>query len=90
MQQHIRGIKIIDENGEEEANEMPDMPSSIPFLPLVVILKATQACYLKKYKMLIQIHCYQYCGSTHNTQSVKNMCGGACIEYTLSLRQIFT
>ncbi|KAK7392635.1 hypothetical protein VNO78_21079 [Psophocarpus tetragonolobus] len=36
VQQRIRrSQKIINEEGEEEANEMPDMPSSIPFLPLV-------------------------------------------------------
>ncbi|KAJ8899621.1 hypothetical protein K2173_018595 [Erythroxylum novogranatense] len=33
VQQRIKSLKIINENGEEEANEMPDIPSSIPFLP---------------------------------------------------------
>lgn len=92
MQQRIKSVKVFDENGEEEANEMPDMPSSIPFLPHVVILKATQDYSLKKFTMLTQInliHCYQHLGSTYNTHSGKHIYGGACIGYTLSLTQIF-
>ncbi|GMP49845.1 hypothetical protein CsSME_00016682 [Camellia sinensis var. sinensis] len=39
VQQRIKSAKkVLDENGEEEA-EMPEIPSSIPFLPHVVILK---------------------------------------------------
>lgn len=34
-------MKIIDENGEEEADDMPDIPSSIPFLPPVVSFETT-------------------------------------------------
>ncbi|TXG58224.1 hypothetical protein EZV62_016053 [Acer yangbiense] len=33
VQQRIKSVKIIDENGEEDANELLDIPSSIPFLP---------------------------------------------------------
>lgn len=36
MQQRIKGLKVIDESGEEVASEMPEIPSSIPFLPYVV------------------------------------------------------
>lgn len=35
VQQRIKGLKVIDESSEEEANEMPEIPSSIPFLPYV-------------------------------------------------------
>ncbi|XP_020240001.1 protein ORANGE-LIKE, chloroplastic [Cajanus cajan] len=35
VQQRLRAQKAVNEDGEEEANEMPDIPSSIPFLPLV-------------------------------------------------------
>ncbi|KAF3441631.1 hypothetical protein FNV43_RR15546 [Rhamnella rubrinervis] len=33
IQQRLKSIKVIDENGQEEADEMPDIQSSIPFLP---------------------------------------------------------
>ncbi|KAI6674064.1 hypothetical protein NL676_001970 [Syzygium grande] len=33
VQQRTKSVKVINENGEEEADEMPDIPSSIPFLP---------------------------------------------------------
>lgn len=39
MQQRIKGLKVIDESGEEVASEMPEIPSSIPFLPYVVRLE---------------------------------------------------
>lgn len=36
VQQRLRGERrVISEEGEEEANEMPEIPSSIPFLPSV-------------------------------------------------------
>ncbi|KAK9985858.1 hypothetical protein SO802_030809 [Lithocarpus litseifolius] len=35
VQQHIKNVKVFNESSEEEANEMPDIPSSIPFLPYV-------------------------------------------------------
>ncbi|XP_024019682.1 protein ORANGE-LIKE, chloroplastic [Morus notabilis] len=35
VQQRIKSIGDVDENGVEEPYEMPDMPSSIPFLPHV-------------------------------------------------------
>lgn len=35
VQQRLRAQTAVNEDGEEEANEMPDIPSSIPFLPLV-------------------------------------------------------
>lgn len=35
IQQRLKNLKVIDENDNEEANEMPDIPSSIPFLPHV-------------------------------------------------------
>ncbi|KAK8545538.1 hypothetical protein V6N13_066816 [Hibiscus sabdariffa] len=31
IQQRIKNVKVINENGEEETDEMPDIPSSIPF-----------------------------------------------------------
>ncbi|KAK8477918.1 hypothetical protein V6N13_042900 [Hibiscus sabdariffa] len=31
IQQRIKNVKVIDENGDEETDEMPDIPSSIPF-----------------------------------------------------------
>lgn len=33
VQQRTKSVKVINENGVEEADEMPDIPSSIPFLP---------------------------------------------------------
>ncbi|KAJ7976151.1 chaperone protein dnaJ-related [Quillaja saponaria] len=33
VQQRIKGMKVANGSGEEEVNEMPDIPSSIPFLP---------------------------------------------------------
>ncbi|KAI3409479.1 uncharacterized protein J3R85_019308 [Psidium guajava] len=33
VQQRTKNMKVINENGKEEADEMPDIPSSIPFLP---------------------------------------------------------
>jgi hypothetical protein len=41
VQQRIKNLKVVDESGEEDADEMPDMPSSIPFLPHVVSFKQT-------------------------------------------------
>jgi hypothetical protein len=35
VQQRIKGVKVVDESVEEDANEMLDIPSSIPFLPHV-------------------------------------------------------
>ncbi|KAJ8421276.1 hypothetical protein Cgig2_026807 [Carnegiea gigantea] len=35
IQQRIKGMKMANEEGEEEANEMPEIPSIIPFLPHV-------------------------------------------------------
>ena len=35
VQQRIKGLKSDAENGSEESDEMPHMPSSIPFLPPV-------------------------------------------------------
>lgn len=35
VQQRIKNVKVVNESSEEEANEMPDIPSSIPFLPHV-------------------------------------------------------
>lgn len=39
VQQRLKSSKVFDENGNEE-NEMPEIPSTIPFLSHVVILKA--------------------------------------------------
>ena len=40
MQQRLKSVKkAVNEKGEEEANEMPEIPSSIPFLPHVVSVK---------------------------------------------------
>ncbi|GMY25281.1 protein ORANGE-LIKE, chloroplastic [Fagus crenata] len=35
VQQRIKGVKVVNESVEEDANEMLDIPSSIPFLPHV-------------------------------------------------------
>ncbi|XWS59461.1 hypothetical protein CRYUN_Cryun08bG0123900 [Craigia yunnanensis] len=35
IQQRIKKVKVISENGDEETDEMPDIPSSIPFLSYV-------------------------------------------------------
>ncbi|XP_021289288.1 protein ORANGE-LIKE, chloroplastic [Herrania umbratica] len=35
IQQRIKNVKVINENGNEEIDEMPDIPSSIPFLSYV-------------------------------------------------------
>ncbi|RZC90862.1 hypothetical protein C5167_028694 [Papaver somniferum] len=37
VQQRIKNAKALDESSDEEANEMPDIPSTIPFLPLCYI-----------------------------------------------------
>jgi len=40
VQQRLRSIqRAFSEEGEEDANEMPEIPSSIPFLPHVVSFK---------------------------------------------------
>ncbi|KAE8661239.1 Chaperone protein dnaJ-related isoform 2 [Hibiscus syriacus] len=36
IQQRIKNVKVISENGDEETDEMPDIPSSIPFFSHVV------------------------------------------------------
>lgn len=38
MQQRIKSMETV-YDGPEEENEMPDIPSSIPFLPNVVIFR---------------------------------------------------
>lgn len=45
VQQRIKSVKAINEYSELEVTEMPEIPSSIPFLPNVVsYLDKTQTC----------------------------------------------
>ncbi|XP_075639253.1 protein ORANGE-LIKE, chloroplastic [Castanea sativa] len=46
VQQRIKNVKVLNESSEEEANEMPDIPSSIPFLPYVLTPKTLKQLYL--------------------------------------------
>ncbi|CAK9174904.1 unnamed protein product [Ilex paraguariensis] len=50
IQQRIKSVKVIDQNGEEE-NEMPDIPSSIPFLPHVTP-KTLKQLYLTSFSFI--------------------------------------
>nr|KJB62079.1 hypothetical protein B456_009G400100 [Gossypium raimondii] len=45
IQQRIKNVKVINENGEEETDEMPDIPSSIPFLSHVQTPKTMKQLY---------------------------------------------
>lgn len=54
VQQRIKSVKVFDENGEEEANEMPDMPSSIPFLPHVT-KRTLKQLYLTSFSFISAI-----------------------------------
>ncbi|GMN39437.1 hypothetical protein TIFTF001_008657 [Ficus carica] len=51
VQQRIKSIGEVDENGVEEPNEMPDMPSSIPFLPHVTP-KTLKQLYLTSFSFV--------------------------------------
>lgn len=51
VQQRIKNLKVVDENGEEDADEMPDMPSSIPFLPHVTP-KTLKQLYLTSFSFI--------------------------------------
>ncbi|XP_057975418.1 protein ORANGE-LIKE, chloroplastic [Malania oleifera] len=51
VQQHIKNVKVIEESNEEEANEMPDIPSSIPFLPHVT-RKTLKQLYLMSFSII--------------------------------------
>ncbi|XP_059668697.1 protein ORANGE-LIKE, chloroplastic isoform X2 [Cornus florida] len=53
VQQRIKSVKVIDESGEEE-NEMPDIPSSIPFLPHVTP-KTLKQLYLTSFSFISAI-----------------------------------
>ncbi|KAA8516756.1 hypothetical protein F0562_017046 [Nyssa sinensis] len=50
VQQRIKGVKVVDESGEEE-NEMPEIPSSIPFLPHVTP-KTLKQLYLTSFSII--------------------------------------
>ncbi|XP_027176282.1 protein ORANGE-LIKE, chloroplastic isoform X1 [Coffea eugenioides] len=50
VQQHIKSIKVSDGTGEQE-NEMPDIPSSIPFLPHVTP-KTLKQLYLTSFSFV--------------------------------------
>ncbi|GAB4856368.1 hypothetical protein Ancab_014288 [Ancistrocladus abbreviatus] len=54
VQQRLKEMKAIDETGEDEANEMPDIPSSIPFLPHVTP-KTLKQLYLTSFSMILGI-----------------------------------
>lgn len=49
MQHRIKTAKDVNESGEEVSNEMPDIPSSIPFLPYVVsLIISIKTCTLQR------------------------------------------
>ncbi|PSS15907.1 Protein ORANGE-LIKE like [Actinidia chinensis var. chinensis] len=50
VQQRIKSFKIVDENGDDE-NEMPDIPSTIPFLPHVTP-KTLKQLYLTSFSFV--------------------------------------
>ncbi|XAR69775.1 hypothetical protein NMG60_11001493 [Bertholletia excelsa] len=50
VQQHIKSAKVVGEKGEEE-NEMPDIPSSIPYLPHVTP-KTLKQLYLTSFSFI--------------------------------------
>lgn len=45
VQQRIKSVKAINEHSELEVTEMPEIPSSIPFLPNVVSYLDKYPCY---------------------------------------------
>ncbi|MCL7030191.1 hypothetical protein MKW94_027925 [Papaver nudicaule] len=51
VQQRIKNAKALDESSEEEANEMPDIPSTIPFLPFVTP-KTLKQLYLTSFSFI--------------------------------------
>lgn len=51
IQQRIKGMKMANEDSEEEANEMPEIPSSIPFLPHVTP-KSLKQLYLTSFSFI--------------------------------------
>lgn len=51
VQQRIKEMKDVDETEDEIANEMPDIPSSIPFLPHVTP-KTLRQLYLTSFSMI--------------------------------------
>ncbi|KAF9680858.1 hypothetical protein SADUNF_Sadunf06G0165300 [Salix dunnii] len=51
VQQRMRSLKVADESGEEDADEMPDMPSSIPFLPHLTP-KSLRQLYLTSFSFI--------------------------------------
>ncbi|GAB2272162.1 hypothetical protein Dimus_006982 [Dionaea muscipula] len=51
VQQRIKEMKVFDEMDDEVTNEMPDIPSSIPFLPHVTP-KTLKQLYLTSFSMI--------------------------------------
>ncbi|KAI3884834.1 hypothetical protein MKX03_009924 [Papaver bracteatum] len=51
VQQRIKNAKVLDESSDEEANEMPDIPSTIPFLPFVTP-KTLKQLYLTSFSFI--------------------------------------
>ncbi|KAI3856010.1 hypothetical protein MKW92_026528 [Papaver armeniacum] len=51
VQQRIKNAKALDESSDEEANEMPDIPSTIPFLPFVTP-KTLKQLYLTSFSFI--------------------------------------
>ncbi|OVA10025.1 hypothetical protein BVC80_1751g200 [Macleaya cordata] len=51
VQQRLKGAQALDESNEEEANEMPDIPSTIPFLPHVTP-KTLKQLYLTSFSFI--------------------------------------
>ncbi|KAI3994487.1 hypothetical protein MKX01_012744 [Papaver californicum] len=51
VQQRLKNAKALDESSDEEANEMPDIPSTIPFLPFVTP-KTLKQLYLTSFSFI--------------------------------------
>ncbi|XP_022766087.1 protein ORANGE-LIKE, chloroplastic isoform X2 [Durio zibethinus] len=45
IQQRIKKVKVVNENGDEDIDEMPDIPSSIPFFSYVLTPKTMKQLY---------------------------------------------
>lgn len=70
-------MKVVNEISEEEANEMPDIPSSIPFLPHVVSFKMNKWLCKEHWDVHVTEHTksYQLIEHVHLEESIINLVG---------------
>ncbi|KAF5737435.1 hypothetical protein HS088_TW13G00315 [Tripterygium wilfordii] len=73
----LKSMKVVDESGEEVANGMPDIPSSVPFLPHVT-LKTLRHLYLTSLSFISGIIVFE--GLIAPTLEIKLGLGGTSYE----------